>query len=472
MCCLVRASIRAGLGLSCLLAAASPVGAAEIVFPAPIALNTDAASDTLSDGTPRVVGDGSGNLVATWVSNKLATGPSAAENDIFFARSSDGGATWTDPAPLNTNAASDQGQDRDPSLATDRAHRWIAAWMSRDTLNGTVGNDADILVARSSDDGATWTAPTPLNTDAALDGTENDERPAVAMNRNGHAVAAWQTFSPSDMAIVVARSTDAGATWSDPVALSPPDSRADWQASVAGDSGGHWIVVWRSDDNQNGPLGRDGDLLVSVSGDDGITWSVAAPLNSDAAGDDSADAEPEVATDEAGDWLTLWNGGYGSLRVSRSTDNGATWSPLQVIHSGDLYMPRFATDRAGTWVAAWHYTTGATSDIGFASSSDNGLTWLPATQLNFNPAAASSMDAQPDVAADGFGGWAVVWMSDDPFGGTGTDFDVLIATGGGPGCAIVPPPRPTLSGLFVSAVPVLLLGLARRRRAARRCASP
>jgi len=421
--------------------AASPV-AAQIAFQPPVPLNTDAATDSShSDEQVRVVGDGAGNLVAAWVSDKLATGPDHSERDLFVARSNDGGSTWTDPLRLNANAAIDQGNDDGPALATDRAGNWIAVWTSHDTLNDTIGNDPDILIARSTDNGATWTNPAPVNTNAAVDVNDIDERPAVAMDRNGHAIAAWQTFRipphlQTDMGIVVARSTDAGLTWSDPVPLSPPDSRTDWQASVAGDGNGHWVVVWRSDDYLNGPL-HDGDLLVSVSGDDGITWSVPATLNDDAATDDRPDAEPEVVTDEAGTWLTLWNGGYSSVRVSRSTDNGVIWSPADVIYVGDAYMPRFATDRAGTWVAAWHYNTGnVTGDILSTSSVDNGLTWLPATQANSNPAAANSMDVQPDVASDGLGGWALVWMSNDPFGGTGIDFDVLIAKSAAVSCGV------------------------------------
>jgi hypothetical protein len=51
---------------------------------------------------------------------------------------------------------------------------WVAVWHSAEdlydaNLDDTIGEDADILVARSMDGGATWTAPVALNTNAASD---------------------------------------------------------------------------------------------------------------------------------------------------------------------------------------------------------------------------------------------------------------------------------------------------------------
>ena len=54
-------------------------------------------------------------------------------------------------------------------MTTDGAGNWVAVWDSGDSLGGTIGTDHDILVSRSSDAGATWTAPAALNTNAATD---------------------------------------------------------------------------------------------------------------------------------------------------------------------------------------------------------------------------------------------------------------------------------------------------------------
>ena len=113
--------------------------------------------------------DGQGTWVAVWHSLGSLGGTIGADGDILVARSTNAGATWTAPVALNTNAGSDAGVDLYSQLTTDGLGAWVAVWQSRDSLGGTIGTDSDILVAHSADDGATWTAPAALNTNATSD---------------------------------------------------------------------------------------------------------------------------------------------------------------------------------------------------------------------------------------------------------------------------------------------------------------
>lgn len=406
---------------------ASDVRAAAVTFGPPFALNTDAATDTQNDGAVQIATDGAGHWVAVWVANKLATMGNTAETDIFVARSSDDGATWTALSPLNTNAATDTGDDRDPALATDRSGNWLVVWSAHNFL----GNDPDIVVARSTDNGVTWSDPAPVNSDTATDLNRFDERPWLATDRQGQWVAVWEAYrvSPNtDYDIMVARSADAGVTWTAPAFLNndfATDTRTDWQARITTDGAGHWVTVWRGDDNLRGPYGQDGDIYVARSSDGGATWSDPAPLNTDAAIDQWTDAEPQVATDGVGHWVAIWNATFG-IKVARSTDAGLTWTdPLSIDGASDLF-PDLATDASGTWLAVWHtITPGSYYDISVSSSTDNGATWTPAGVIS-NPI---GFNAQPHVATDGAGHWVAVWASDDPLGGSGVDRDILTATG-------------------------------------------
>jgi hypothetical protein len=158
-----------------------------------------------------VTTDGAGNWVAVWRSNDSLGGAIGTDSDILVARSTDNGMTWTAPAPLNTNAATDSGNDWEPQVTTDGAGNWVAVWWSDDSQGDTIDIDPDILVARSTDNGMTWTAAAPLNTNAAT------------------------------------------------------DSGGDFFPHVATDGAGNWVVVWWSNDSLGGAIGTDTDILVARS---------------------------------------------------------------------------------------------------------------------------------------------------------------------------------------------------------------
>ena len=120
----------------------------------PTPLNTNAATDEGLDIGALVATDGAGTWVAVWRSTDTLGGKVGDDPDIFFARSFDEGQTWTDPRAITTNAGSDSGKDWLPRLATDDGSIWIVVWPSNDPLEGTIGHDFDILFARSTDGGA------------------------------------------------------------------------------------------------------------------------------------------------------------------------------------------------------------------------------------------------------------------------------------------------------------------------------
>ena len=133
--------------------------------------------------------DGNGVWIAAW----YREGFGGADRDIVFARSSDAGLTWSAPAGLNTNWATDAGDDGRPRLVADGAGQWVAVWYSEEMLVPPVGPDRDLLFARSCDDGAHWTAPAVLNENAYTDLGARDYGHEVALGANGSVLAAWYT---------------------------------------------------------------------------------------------------------------------------------------------------------------------------------------------------------------------------------------------------------------------------------------
>ena len=234
--------------------------------------------------------------------------------DTLTARSTDGGATWTTPTPLNSNAASDSGDDWARQIASDGAGNWVAVWESDDSLFGTIGDDWDILAARSTDGGATWTDPVPLNSNAAAD-SGWDMIPQIAADSAGNWVAVWSSSDNpggtigDDWDILTARSTDCGATWTAPVSLgsaAASDSGDDWAPQITLDSEGNWGAVWGSSDSLGGTIGDDWDILAARSTDGGVTWTDPTPWSSNASSDSGSDIVPRIEVDSAGQWVAVW----------------------------------------------------------------------------------------------------------------------------------------------------------------------
>src|SRR5690242_2961777 len=103
------------------------------------------------------------------------------------------GAPFTAPSIVNTNAASDTGHDATPDIATDGQGVWVVVWQSTENLGGAIGSDTDIFVARSLNNGQTWSAPAVLNTNASNDGTADDANPHIFTDGAGHWLCAWES---------------------------------------------------------------------------------------------------------------------------------------------------------------------------------------------------------------------------------------------------------------------------------------
>ena len=271
-------------------------------------LNANAESGSLSLAT-----DGQGIWVAVWDS----------KTGLLFSRSSDNAVNWSLSEELYTSG-------ENPNLATDGNGNWVAVWMSYDDLSGTIGNDADILVAHSSDNGVTWTPPQALNANASIDNSVN------------YNVDNW------------------------------PQLMTDGQ--------GTWITVWTSQFDFGGTIGTDYDLLVSRSLDNGVSWTTPQALDSNAAIDDYGypehDTSANLETDGRGNWIAVWisqlkewsNEGIfvtEETHAAYSADNGITWTKPQVLDPfafygydyGYLYdgspSAHIETDGKGKWIAAW-----------------------------------------------------------------------------------------------------------------------
>ncbi len=345
-----------------------------LTWSAPAPLSLGAFSDTADDRNPTIATDGAGTYVVVWESTDPMGGAIGSDRDLLFVRSTDFGVTWSPAQPLNTNAAVDSGDDLAPRIATDRAGGWMVVWASTDPLGGALGSDSDILMSLSVDMGATWSPPASIASNAATD-SGADTKPVVASDEPGAWIVAWTSDDPlggalgTDTDILFARSTDRGTTWSAVAPLNQnaaTDTGNDDAVNLAANGAGRWVAVWQSFEPL--PWGPDGDILVARSANDGAAWTAPNALYSFSLIELGDEFDPRIVTDRAGTWMVVWwredslPGSSSSdvdVLLAQSTNNGSTWIGPEPINldaisdSGSDHHPVIGTNRVGDWVAVW-----------------------------------------------------------------------------------------------------------------------
>jgi len=357
------------------------------------------------------------------------------------------------PAPLNTNSATDNGDDAKPIVVTDKLGHWVTVWQSDDTLDDTVGSDFDIFVSRSDDNGATWSPPETLNSNAPSDAGD-DKEPALSTDGAGQWICVWESTSAlsvtdtTDTDIFVSISSDNGETWSDIAALNTTyesdGSVVDVAPSLATDKAGVWVCAWESDNTLGDTIGTDTDILLSRSVDNGLTWSAPAPAKDTADTDGAAVDELPCIIDCANDrFIVAWQtndtlGGFfdgaGDIIYAYSNDHGVTWigpSALSVntnlTNNGPDENISLASDDNGKVLALWDgyrvfNATPTDNDIFIAYSQTNGIGFSFYADLSPDTAAGFN-DERPIAATDGKSTWLAMWERTSEQGGsTDTDF--------------------------------------------------
>ncbi|HEU0034942.1 MAG TPA: sialidase family protein [Kofleriaceae bacterium] len=246
--------------------------------------------------------------------------------DIYFARSRDGGATWSPPLDLSRASLHGDGKARitksiwhNGSLDLAVAeHAIYAAWTD---YEGT------LHVASSDDDGASFSAPRAL----AGDASRPARAPALAIGP--HALYLAWTLGEDDRAdIHVMRSDDAGRTWTAPTIVERTPHYSD-APKLAVDRNGTLHVVYA--ESTGGPFDRF-TIRYTRSRDEGRTFAPARALSG------VGGHFPALAIDERDHLFVLWEVFVAGaeqprgLAFAESFDDGATFTaPSAIANSSD-----------------------------------------------------------------------------------------------------------------------------------------
>jgi hypothetical protein len=144
------------------------------------------------------------------------------QSPIAFVSSSDGGATFSTPKLISGNVL--YGQGSRPVVGPDGT-----LYVFWDAATRLASTDSTWMV-KSTDGGATWSKPVavaPLIDSSPLHDTafRVNSFPAAAAAPNGDLYATWTTVIDGASTAVYSKSTDGGATWSAPAPVFAPATR-------------------------------------------------------------------------------------------------------------------------------------------------------------------------------------------------------------------------------------------------------
>ena len=230
-----------------------------------------------------------GHAYVIWQTRVPIAGRRFPASDLRFARSTDGGLTFEPARTINDDAGGQPTSHTFHDLYVDREGTVFASWIDGRTTEtarlekgahhkgGHGGHGSplgpEIRVARSTDQGSSFSASVVVDHDACP-----CCRTSLARAPDGTLFVAWRKIFAGDVRdVVVARSTDGGATFEEPVRVHndgwvyPGCPHAG--PSIAVDGAGALHVVWYT-----GAEGRAG-LYLAASRDGGRTFGAPQPLS-------------------------------------------------------------------------------------------------------------------------------------------------------------------------------------------------
>lgn len=331
----------------------------------------------------------------------VATAPASEHrphSQIFFTMSRNGGDDW-DNLPETRNLSNSPGEAFGPSVAVSKSAPLRIYVSYHDNSNGTT--QAYLLRTKKKTKFRKPANITPHNGGAFA--------PRVALDSTEGVNIAWGDTNNNLGTVIFVRSTDLGATFTEPLDISRSSGVA-FDPEIAVDPGDGINVVW-----QDTAPGQS-VIMFSRSTDGGGTFSDPKRVSTGT----GAATEAAIATDSAGRLSVVWvdeSTGSAQAYYSRSTDNGQTFSdPLNVssFPNGDIHKPTVIAAHDVVYVAfqngdLFGEESIKNEQVYVTRSDDAGVSFAESEQVSHAKNSVGRAHS-PAIAVDSRGVLHIVWI--------------------------------------------------------------
>jgi len=201
--------------------------------------------------------------------------------------------------------------------------------------------------------------------------------------------------------------------WINPFAVSDnisPDGQDAYVSQVAMDNNGNAIITWEQSDGLNPQIFK--------SEYRGGVWTHPSSLT-DNISQDGQDADyPQVAMDNNGNAIIIWQQSDGSnWQIFKSAYGGGIWTHPSSLSDNispdgqDAYSPQVAMDNNGNVIITWYQFDGSNNQI-FKSEYRGGV-WTHPSSLTDNISPDGQHADYPQVAMDNNGNAIITWEQSD-----------------------------------------------------------
>jgi len=308
------------------------------------------------DSLPPVIAQNGNNIYISWIQSN------SGNPSLNFARSTDGGITFSNPIQINQNISGPQ-------------EEYIAANGNNVYIVFTNSASAGVFFVSSADDGISFTVPQQMSS-----GSNNHDPKILVKGTNVY--LAWDD---QNSGVYFRKSTDSGNTFGNPINISQGIQGGGTDIAI---SGNYVYATWYN-------FGVSNQILFARSTDDGNSFGNIITVSTSSL----SGVYPQLAASGNNVYLT-WQQAISAspshnIDVATSSDNGNTFNfPVDISGTTESHSPQINATGNNVYLSWQGYHPNP--DVFYSDSTDYGLTYSLPSNIS-----QDNLAQNPQIAASG-----------------------------------------------------------------------